>query len=237
VKNKSRALVTMSAFDSYPVFIDVGASDGRVWMSWLKDAPDARVYAFEPAPENFAKMKEHQTGHPNVMIFQEVVSSADVPSGIPFYISNDRNSSSVYPYNPTSVRLWKYPPGRRLFKTTETIQVPSVRLDTFIKRERLRYIDFLKIDVQGHELEVLKSIGAAITKVREIVVEGSLTPFTIYEGQTNRADAIIEFMVQNGFVLHKQEKMSRNQEVNMWFQNTRFAKIQRNKFYHFAMPN
>lgn len=226
----------MSAFDTFPVFIDVGASDGRIWSSWFKEVPDAHIYAFEPNPANFTKMKELQTGKPNVTMYQEIVSDNDSPSGIPFYISNDRNSSSVYPYDNNNIKLWKYPPGRRLFKTVETIQVPSVRLETLIKKERIRYVDFLKIDVQGHELEVLKSLGKAITKVREIVVEGSLTPFNIYDGQTNQADVIIDFMVQNGFQIHKQEKISRNQEVNMWFVNTRFSKIQRNKFYHFGMP-
>ena len=47
----------MAAFDKFPVFIDVGASDGRVWISWFKNTPDARIYAFEPNPENFKKMK------------------------------------------------------------------------------------------------------------------------------------------------------------------------------------
>ena len=226
----------MSAFDKFPVFIDVGASDGRIWRSWFKQTPDAHVYAFEPDPNNFERMKTHQSGKPNVKMYQTAISSVDSPSGIPFYISNDRNSSSVYPYDNGCVRKWKYPPGRRLFKTTDTIKVPSMRLDTLIKKERIRYVDFIKIDTQGHDLEVLKSLGKSITKVREIVVEGSLTAFNIYEGQTNQKDLIADYMQRNGFKIHKQEKMSRNQEINMWFVNTRFGRIQRNKFYHFPMP-
>jgi FkbM family methyltransferase len=226
----------MSAFDKFPVFIDVGASDGRIWRSWIKEAPDAHIYAFEPDPTNFNAMQQHQSGRPNVIMQEVAISTVDSPSGIPFYISNDRNSSSVYPYNVDNIRKWKYPPGRRLFKTDKIIQVPAMRLDTLIKKERLRYIDFIKIDVQGHELEVLKSLGNSISKVREIVLEASLTPFDIYEGQTNQIDNITAFMTENGFKIHKQDKLSRNQEINIWFINTRFSKIQRNKFYHFDMP-
>lgn len=226
----------MTAFEKFPVFIDVGASDGRVWLSWFKQAPDAHIYAFEPDPTNFEKMKEKQVGKPNVQCFDNVVSTIDSQSGIPFYISNDQNSGSVYPYDVNNVRKWKYPPGRRLFKTVETKQVPSIRLDTLIKRERIKYVDFLKVDAQGHELEILKSLGNCIAKVREIVVEASLTPFNIYEGQTNQMDAIVDFMIRNNFKLHRQEKLSRNQEINLWFVNDRFARIQRNKFYHFPMP-
>lgn len=225
----------MAAFDKFPVFIDVGASDGKVWRSWFKQTPDAHVYAFEPEPTNFEKMKEHQAGKPNVRMYEMAVSTEDSQVGIPFYISNDRNSSSVYPYDISSIRKWKYPPGRRLFKTTKTIQVPTMRLDTLIKKERIRYVDFMKIDAQGHDLEVLKSLGKSISKVREIVVEGSLTPFNIYDGQTNQKDAIVDYMQLNGFKLHKQEKLSRNQEINMWFVNTKFSRIQKNKFYHFPM--
>ena len=226
----------MAAFEKFPVFIDVGASDGRVWLSWFKQSPDAHIYAFEPDPRNFEKMQERQAGKPNVRMYDTAVSTVDSPSGIPFYISNDRNSSSVYPYDQNNIRKWKYPPGRRLFKTIEQITVPAIRLDTLIKKERIRYVDFLKIDAQGHELEILKSLGKSITKVREIVVEASLTPFSIYDGQTNQKDEIMDFMTRNNFKLHRQEKMSRNQEINLWFVNDRFARIQRNKFYHFQMP-
>lgn len=226
----------MAAFEKFPIFIDVGASDGRVWSSWFKQVPDAHVYAFEPEPNNFQKMKELQSGKPNVQCINSAVSTVDEPSGIPFHISNDRNSSSVYPYDLNSIRKWKYPPGRRLFKTLETIRVPAIRLDTLIKKERIRYVDFLKIDAQGHELEILKSLGKSITKVREVVVEASTTPFNIYDGQTNQKDAIVDFLTRNNFKLHRQENLSRNQEINMWFVNDRFSRIQRNKFYHFPMP-
>ena len=141
----------MSAFDKFPVFIDVGASDGRIWRSWFRLVPDAHIYAFEPQPKNFEVMKEYQTAKSNVKMYQTAISTSNSTSGVSFYISNDRNSSSLYPYNKDNIRKWKYPPGRRLFKTTETIKVPTMRLDTLIKKERLRYVDFVKVDTQGHD--------------------------------------------------------------------------------------
>ena len=224
----------MSAFEGFPVFIDVGASVGRVWRSWLAKAPAARIYAFEPNQELFSKMKEYQK--PNVKLFEMAVSTQDNPNGVPFYIANDKNSSSLYKFNDSHVRDWKYPPGRRAFKTVKETTVPTMRLDTLIRNEEIKYVDFLKIDTQGHDLEVLKSLGKSITKVREIMIEVSLTPFDIYEGQTNKKDAVVDYLKRYGFGIHKEEKLSRNQEANMWFINNRFGRISRNKFYHFDMP-
>ena len=223
----------MAAFENYPIFIDVGASDGRVWKKWMTIAPDARVFAFEPAPLNFNPMYNCRFDYPNVKMFQTAVSSVD-NTETPFYISNDKNSSSLHPYNGESIRKWKYPPGRRLFKTDSVVNVPTMRLDTLIKKEHIRYVDYLKIDVQGHELEVLKGLGNSITKVREIQVAATLTPFDLHQGQTNQSDTIMKFMTDNAFTLFKQERLSRNQEVDYWFVNTRFSKILKNKFYHFS---
>lgn len=39
------------------------------------------------------------------------------------------------------------------------VTVPTVRLDTYIKRNGIQHIDLLKIDVEGHELGVLRGLG------------------------------------------------------------------------------
>lgn len=41
----------------------------------------------------------------------------------------------------------------------EIMTVPTIRLDTYIESTGIGHIDFLKIDVEGHELAVLKSLG------------------------------------------------------------------------------
>ena len=47
-------------------------------------------------------------------------------------------------------------------KTMESIMVPTIRLDTFMELMQLERIDYLKIDTQGADFMVVKSLGTRI---------------------------------------------------------------------------
>lgn len=225
----------MSAFGKFPLFIDVGASDGRVMKTWIEKCPTAHIYGFEPAPERFKKLERLSNNHPNIQVSPIAISSKNGKAD--FYISNSENYSSLYPHKTESIKKWKYPPGRRFFRNKETIQVETKRLDAFLKDKGFKFVDFLKINTRGHDLEVVKSLGHKYIKnVREIVVNVSLTDFDLYEGQTNQKDAVVKYLEDKGFKEWKSEFVSKKQEANMYFTNTRFSKLANNQFYHLLIP-
>ena len=54
------------------------------------------------------------------------------------------------------------------------ITVPGIRLDTFISENNITDIDLLCIDLQGYELNALKSLGNNLDNVKYIITECSI---------------------------------------------------------------
>jgi len=94
---------------------------------------------------------------------------------------------------------------------------------------KIEHIDFLKIDTQGHDLEVIKSLGDKISCVKEIVAEVQIVDFELYKGGTKKSD-MVNYMKSNGFEIHQIQKYSKDQEENIWFVNTKF-----NNYLHLGL--
>jgi len=61
------------------------------------------------------------------------------------------------------------------------IEVEVVRMDDFIRNNRIEAIDFLKLDVEGANYEVLEGFGNELSRVKSIQVEGEYIQY--WEGQ------------------------------------------------------
>ena len=54
------------------------------------------------------------------------------------------------------------------------IKVNGIRLDTFMDENQIPNVDLLSIDLQGYELNALKSLGDNLHKVKYIITECSI---------------------------------------------------------------
>jgi FkbM family methyltransferase len=63
----------------------------------------------------------------------------------------------------------------------QDIKVRVVRMDDFIRDHKISEIDFLKLDVEGANYEVLEGFGPELSKVKVIQVEGEFKQY--WEGQ------------------------------------------------------
>ena len=124
-------------------------------------------YGFEPNPERFKKLQRKYSKYPNVHLFN--VAAAQYDGEINFNItSNNGASSSVGHFD----EEWKkFKSGD--IKITKTIRVPCVNLLTFCKEHGIGYIDDYVSDIQGMDLEVLKTLKSMIAdgKIRTITCE------------------------------------------------------------------
>jgi FkbM family methyltransferase len=100
----------------------------------------------------------------------------------------------------------------------KTEKVPCLRLDTIIKKFNIEKIVFLKIDTQGHDFEVIKSLGDKLSIVLYIECEVQITDFEVYKNQSKK-DEVIEYLTSRGFKLIHIEKQTFNQEENLTFEN------------------
>ncbi len=127
------------------LIFDVGANRGdysKSLISHLKNHP-FKIYAFEPT--KFCQEELKKIDYPNFELCK-------------FGLSNQVGESTIhYDYDGSvwaSLDNQDYGRHNKKLNLTETIQLET--MDDFCKERNISYVDFIKIDVEGHEKEVLE---------------------------------------------------------------------------------
>ena len=165
------------------------------------------VPRYQPLADNFAT---HVVGfEPNQEQFQKLAQDANV-TYLPYFLGDGQQATfhvtrypgccSLYRPNAAVIDLFETigcaEPGGN-FHVTGTEQVATVRLDDVYPLERC---DFIKADVQGAELDILKH-GVAVLE-STLVIETEAAFVELYEGQPLFGDLQV-YLREHGFVLHK----------------------------------
>lgn len=137
--------------------IDAGFNIGLFSLYAQKYAK--QIYAFEPSAETYKIGLKNLKGNRinNVKLFQKAISTKD--EKINFY--HNQNSTM----NSTMAVVENLP------KIKETVE--GIRFDTFVKEEGIEKIDFLKLDIEGSECEVIgsESFANIVPILEALVVE------------------------------------------------------------------
>jgi FkbM family methyltransferase len=129
------------------VFFDVGANDGATAKAAISHLPGARIYAFEPHPQTFAKLRDN-ISRPQLSLFNIALGDWTGEAELFSYENDKINSLSR-----------KAPFAMRFGKEGEPIKVRIDTIDDFCASQDIAGIDVLKIDTEGSELVVLKGAG------------------------------------------------------------------------------
>jgi FkbM family methyltransferase len=130
------------------VFVDVGANVGIMSFQAARAVgPGGRIIAFEPNPENVQRFLQGM-----------LLNRFENISLYPFAASDDRAIFSMQGHSNTY--LVDASTGGRL--------VQSLPLDTILVHEPR--IDFIKIDIEGHELYALAGMRATLARHRPLVL-------------------------------------------------------------------
>lgn len=146
------------------IIFDVGANSGMMTLQFTKLAPLGKVYSFEPTFYAFSKLKRNIELNPElakrIIAIQSFVSSntSEEPN-IRAYASWKVAGSTKGPRHPIHKGISKPADG-----------VGAVSLDDFCRQNEIEKLDFIKIDTDGHELEVLKGAQGVIGKFRPVII-------------------------------------------------------------------
>lgn len=139
------------------IVVDVGAHIGAFSVMVARFAQ--KVLAFEPEPNNYQMLKKNkELNHfENLSVFQMAVSGG---SGNRDLFTFQEGSTSNY---------FLFKGDAEAFKIGS---VPCISLEDIIQRERLPQIDFLKLDCEGAEHDILKNIEVkTANKIINIAME------------------------------------------------------------------
>lgn len=137
------------------VLWDIGAHVGWYPIHWHRLFPSALISAFEPLPYNFDQMVENLALNNASAVKALRLGFSDKEGSFPFYLVKDR------PANGSMVNTLSDP-------NAEVVQCPVTTIDKFVA-DGNAMPDFIKCDVEGAELAVLRGGLDTLRKKRPVV--------------------------------------------------------------------
>lgn len=130
------------------VCLDLGANVGS-YSAALLDATASTVYAVEPSSTSYAALQERLKGYGNRAItVRKAVSDFD--GSAPFFSAGPLSETATL-----GKEIASHGASRE--------EVPVVRVDTLVRDLGIERIDFIKIDTEGFEREVLQGMQETLT--------------------------------------------------------------------------
>jgi FkbM family methyltransferase len=143
-----------------PVIFDVGANVGMWTKLFLQKRPDAQIFLFEPDPACRAAIAS--LGLSNTRVITAAVGRRK-ETGVLHTPRPTDHIASLYPRKDTVAQN----------VTFSQIEVPIVCIDDVVEEFQIEVIDFMKIDIEGAELDALHGATASLRagKIRAIAFE------------------------------------------------------------------
>ncbi len=143
-----------SVLPKNPIVFDVGANEGDYLKHWI--AHNAVIHAFEPGAEAFEILK---TTYTDAAVMNQLALGA-VEGEVDFYKEEHDNKLNSLVKRNHSKHQW-----------SKGSQVECKTLDTYCVVHNIAAIDFLKIDTEGYEMEVLKGAKGMLKNIQYIQFE------------------------------------------------------------------
>ena len=124
------------------VFVDIGANFGLYSLvASQKITNSGEIICFEPFPKNYAALKKNISLNSKSYIISENIALGD-----------KKDELSLY-YQPTEKNLGMV--SANFIENSKTIEVDVMSFDEYVNENGIDKIDFIKIDVEGFENQVI----------------------------------------------------------------------------------
>ncbi|MCK4738504.1 MAG: FkbM family methyltransferase [Deltaproteobacteria bacterium] len=138
-------------------FFDIGVNKGEytdfVLKESLKKNIKCKVYGFEPSKYCFNLLKEKYNGNDNVVLVNKGLSDKNEKVRLHYDVEGS-GIASVY--------------KRDLFdkniEMNESEEIEIIRLEEYLKENKIDRIEFMKIDIEGNEVNAFKGMGEFLAK-------------------------------------------------------------------------
>ena len=170
--------------------VDVGAAGG-LHDRWSHLKTSINSILFEPDPEEFKKLKLDQNN--TSLVINSALS--DQNKEVRFHVCKWQEVSSIY--KPNLKVLSKYQDADR-FTVSKVITLQADSLNNLLEKERVTEVDFIKIDTQGSELEILQGASNFLDGIIGLEVEVEF--IKIYQDQPLFPE-VDRFIESHGFSL------------------------------------
>lgn len=186
--------------DASPIILDIGGHKGESVKFFKNIFNDAVIYSIEPDPESFKELSALAERYGTKALNLAV---SDFSGEADYYRQDISHLGGLKPIKKESRDSIGYAEKAQ----NEKITVPCFTLDKICSDISVDHIDILKIDVQGHEVAVLKGSEYALQITTCVMVEVSLYDFY---GKNEGLLGVEKVMSRQGFELWDISKISKN---------------------------
>lgn len=194
------------------VVFDVGANVGQSSKTYLALLPSSHIYCFESVSDTFRKLQNSLKGNERVDCYQLAFGSSKGKGKMSLQGSSDMFFLlSLSKESPMSSDLM-----------TETVDI--ITLDEFCQIHRIDQINYLKIDTEGGDLEVLKGAVNTLTEQRIdfIEVEAGMNPANNWHVPFGTLKEFLESHSYNLFGIYEQVSEWPTKELHLRRTNSLF---------------
>lgn len=122
------------------IVIDIGAHIGLFTLYASQFCKSGKIYCFEPVPENFKLLSENLILNKIQNVIAKQCAISNKSGYVKIYLNEDASGNSMH------------------VSGTESVQAESISLKDVIDNNNLNRIDYLKIDCEGEEYEIINSL-------------------------------------------------------------------------------
>lgn len=199
---KTSLHIWLTAAKEARVILDIGANTGAYSLIAKSVNPNARVIAFEPLPKAVEFFKKNcELNNFDVTLYGKALSNFEGEAVVHLETSED------FAYAVAVNKKLQVPE----IKTRELV-IKTTTLKKVIEEQHLECIDLIKIDVEGHEPEVLETIKDHLQLWRPVILIEILTD---HMGQ--RIEEIVGDVGYHYFNIDESGKVERVQHLSKSF--------------------
>jgi FkbM family methyltransferase len=177
------------------VIVEAGAFKGNDTKQLASAWPDAMVHCFEPVPTIFALLAQNTAQVHNIKRYEYALS--DKTGTAQFHLA-EKISKPGKPFQAGSLLA----PKERLHWSSvvykERITVPTITVPDWMDTFHIPTIDFLWLDLQGHEYAVLQAALPVLPRIQLLYLEVHF--IQAYETQPMYRE-VVHWLEQQGFAL------------------------------------
>jgi FkbM family methyltransferase len=199
---KAEQLLVKNLIGSGMIVFDIGANRGDYSFLLSKLVGNSgKVYSFEPTSSTFQKLQARidKSEVSNIYAFQKAIFS-----------ENTRIEFNEFPeeysvWNSIGKPQMLDPKGLNTYvPIVKTEIVEAITVDSFCQEQGIEKIDYLKIDVEGAESDVIQGASNLLTKkaIRFLQFEISKK---MLEGLNRKAKDTFDILIKNGYECHRIE--------------------------------
>ena len=179
--------------------VDIGANLGYYCLLEARlIGRSGLVYGIEPVARNFEVLQRNveSNGYENIRLFNMAMS--DRSGTAKFLLTDASNWGSMI--DPRSDDKSAYIKERLAQLVRGSVQVPTMSLDEFLEQERVSQVNFIRMDIEGYEIEALRGMSRTLERCKpplKVLIE---VHNTVFRDPLASLGAPLQRMLDCGFV-------------------------------------